>query len=366
MNDQPTADPPESPTPAPAPAPEKSGLPHGLVAGLVAVVAVVFAIGVLAFANRQSATAVDPQRTLSHLGIDTTEVTTRMAEGYTDEDQDMVADSPADPAELQDPATLVFSYLSGEAQGVDPQRWQPLLDHLQSELGRPVQYVALTDVKAQLEALRGGGLHITAFNTGNTPRAVNTAGFLPLVCPGNAGEANAYQMLIIAAADAGLKTPDDLRGKSIAFTRVGSNSGYKAPIVTLRDQFSLLPERDYDWAFSGGHDQSIRGVAEGSWPAAAVAGSLFRAAINRGDFKAEQFEMIYQSEPFPVAAVGCPHNLKPELEEKIKQALLSFKIAGTALADELAGQPADGFVEISYKNDFATTRLIDSAFKAGS
>lgn len=304
---------------------------------------------------------VDYDRTLHSLGLGSP-TTNQLAEHYVDDNDDLVADTPADPAKQRDPETLRFCFLNEQAGELDTARWQPLLDALSEATGKPVEYVAFPTVSAQMRALHDGGLDVTVFNTGNVPRAVNAAGFVPVAAPSIGGQPASYHMLILAKADSGLAKLDDLKSKRLALTRYGSNSGYKAPLVILKD-FGLEPERDYDFAFSGSHDKSIAGLADGSLEAdaAAVASDLYHAALADPEQELDEaeFTVVYESEPFPRAALGVAHDLKPELAQAITDTLLSFQLAGTSLQPQFAD--GEGFAPLSYKNSFALVRRMDDA-----
>ena len=56
-----------------------------------------------------------------------------------------------------------------------------------------------------------------------------------------------------------------------------------------------------------------------------------------------------------------PHKLKPELVEKVKQALLEFNWKGSKLGEELSTIGAKQFVAVSFKDDFGLLREIDDA-----
>ena len=45
----------------------------------------------------------------------------------------------------------------------------------------------------------------------------------------------------------------------MTFTRLDSNSGFKAPLVLLMDEYHFMPDRDYQWGFSQSHEDSIKG-----------------------------------------------------------------------------------------------------------
>jgi phosphonate transport system substrate-binding protein len=227
--------------------------------------------------------------------------------------------------------------------------------------GKPVEFVAVTSTDEQLKDLRDGKLQITALNTGNVPIGVCEAGFVPVAALGDSNGSSKYEMEIVVAADSPIKTVDDLRGHELTLTDPGSNSGYKAPLVLLKSDFGLMPGKDYGVRYSGGHQQSIRGLAHGTYEAIAIANDVLMHEVSEGNIKPEKFRSIYKSESFPAAAFGYAYNLKPELAAEIRGALLDFDWKGTSLEKEFASSNQTRFVPVNYKNDWALIRRIDDA-----
>ena len=141
-----------------------------------------------------------------------------------------------------------------------------------------------------------------------------------------------YEMEIIVPADSPIKTPADLKGHKIAFTDATSNSGFKAPSAILKADFNLEAKRDFEPVFSGKHDNSILGVVNKDYEAAAVANSVLNRMIDRKVFDPAKIRSIYKSETFPTTGYGYAHNLDPKLVEKIKEAFFKFPWEGSALA----------------------------------
>src|SRR5262249_17323875 len=161
-----------------------------------------------------------------------------------------------------------------------------------------------------------------------------------------------YQMEIIVPADSPIRAPADLKGHTMTFTDLGSNSGFKAPLVLLRNEFQLEPGIDYDVNISYGHNQSIAGIAKKTFEAAAVASEILPRALSQGLIQQAQFRSIYKSEGFPPAATGYVYNLKLELAEKIRHALLSFDWKGTPLETVYGAAGKTKFVPITYKDQW--------------
>ena len=115
--------------------------------------------------------------------------------------------------------------------------------------------------------------------------------------------------------------------------------------MLLSTEFNLVSGKDFEPVFSGKHDNSVLGVANKDYPAAAVANEVMKRMIARGVVKADQIKTIYKSQTFPTTGYGYVYNLKPELAAKVKEAFFSFKWEGTALLKEFQGSvPPQEFV----------------------
>jgi phosphonate transport system substrate-binding protein len=290
----------------------------------------------------------------------------KMNERFKDSDSDWVADAPADPAATIDPPKLIFSYVATNEPENYRERFKEFVDYLGKQLGRPVEYADFTSPEAELKALMDGKLHIAGVNTGNIPLAVNECGFVPIcVLAGPSGHSK-YQMQIIVPADSPMQRLEDLHGHELTLTEPGSNSGFKAPLVLLSKDKGLQPGRDFTVRYSLGHNQSIRGIGNKTYQAAAVASDVLKRAMAQDPplIKKEQYRVIYESEDFPTAGFGYVCTLKPELAAKVKDAFFSFQWKGTGVEREFAASEQTKFAPVSFKNDFALVRRIDNEIRS--
>lgn len=280
---------------------------------------------------------------------------------FTDANGDLVADTPSDPSKLIDPDTLIFAYTPVEDPAVYAKVWESFVKHLEQVTGKKVQWFPVQSNAAQIEAMRAGRLHVAGFNTGSNPLAVNCAGFVPFASMGANDGDYGYRMQIITFPGSGIEKVEDIKGKKMAFTSETSNSGYKAPSALLRDQFKMEAGKDYEPVFSGRHDNSVLGVANKDYPAASIASEVMRRMFSRGVVKPEQVKVIYESGRFPTTGYGYVYNLKPELQEKIKQAFFTFDWKGSGLETEFGKMipPGERFMPITYQEHWAPVREID-------
>jgi len=280
---------------------------------------------------------------------------------FTDNDGDLIADIPTDPSEWVDPPVLVFAYTPVEDPAVYEDVWAEFIDHLSDATGKPVQFFPVQSNAAQLEAMRAGRLHIAAVNTGGNPIAVACAGFRPFAMMAAEDGSFGYEMEIITYPGSGIETLADLDGRQLAFTSETSNSGFKAPQALLESEFGLVVDENYTPAFSGGHDNSILGVANQDYDAAAIANSVLTRMEARGVVSRDDLVTIYKSDTFPTSGYGTVYNLHPELQEKIREAFFSFEWEGTGLEREFGAQGESQFIPITFQENWSVIRQIDAA-----
>ncbi|WP_283644009.1 phosphate/phosphite/phosphonate ABC transporter substrate-binding protein [Marinovum algicola] len=280
---------------------------------------------------------------------------------YCDADDDMIADIPTDPAEQIDPDTLVFAYTPVEDPAVYKTAWADFLEHLEAETGKDVIFFPVQNNAAQIEAMRSGRLHIAGFNTGSNPLAVNCAGFRPFTIMAAPDGSFGYEMEIITYPGSGIEQIEDIQGKQLAFTAPTSNSGFKAPSAILKADYGMEPEKDFEPVFSGKHDNSVLGVANKDYMAAAVANSVMSRMIERDVVSADQIVSIYKSQTFPTTGYGVVYNLKPELQEQIRDAFFNFEWEGSSLKEEFEKNGEGQFLPITYKEYWDVIRKIDAA-----
>lgn len=278
---------------------------------------------------------------------------------YCDRNGDLVADTPNDPKQLVNPSTLIFAYTPVEDPAVYSKVWDGFIKHMEKVTGKKVAFFPVQSNAAEVEAMRSGRLHVAGFNTGSNPIAVNCAGFVPFaIMAGNDGTFG-YEMEIIVPADSSIKTPADIKGKKLAFTAPTSNSGFKAPSALLSSEFHLEAKKDYEPVFSGKHDNSVIGVANKDYDAAAIANEVMFRMFERKVVDKAKIRTIYKSETFPTTGYGMAYNLDPALQAKIKEAFFTFPWEGSALQAEFKGQ--NKFVPITYKKDWNVIRKIEAA-----
>jgi phosphonate transport system substrate-binding protein len=277
---------------------------------------------------------------------------------YCDANGDLVADPTGDPSMRLDPDRLIFAYTPVEDPAQFRDVWAGFLAHLERAVSRDVLFFPVQSNAAQIEAMRAGRLHVGGFNTGSVPLAVNCAGFVPTTMMARDDGSFGYEMEILTHRESGIESILDLRGRTLAFTSPTSNSGFKAPSILLEEEFGLIADRDFQVAFSGRHDNSVLGVLQRDYDAAAVANTVINQALARGVGSRDDLRVLYRSETFPTTAFGVSSRLDPDLAEAITEAFFTFDWEGSALDAEFE---ESSFIPITYEEHWEVIRRIDIA-----
>ena len=73
---------------------------------------------------------------------------------YCDDNNDMVADAPADPKKWKNPSTIVFTYTPVEDPAVYENVFKPFTTHLAACLNRKVVFYQVQSNASEVEAMR--------------------------------------------------------------------------------------------------------------------------------------------------------------------------------------------------------------------
>lgn len=159
---------------------------------------------------------------------------------------------------------------------------------------------------------------------------------------------------IIALKESGIKTFEDMRGKTMIFGPALAPFGYMAQYyLMLTNGFD--PEEDLTfYAIPWGsfkHEKVIYGVLFGAYDAGAAPRLDLDHMAQDGKINMDDFQIIAESKPMPYCTVGVMPHVDRNLAQKVKETLLNLRKDETAL---LGGEVLrildsawiEGFVEI--------------------
>ena len=194
-------------------------------------------------------------------------------------------------------------------------------------VGVPVRVTVASDYAAVIEALRNRSADLAFVHPGGYVLASREAKATILAKNLWHGKAS-FTSRIYVRRDAGIKTVEELRGKTIAFVDPASSSGYIYPMVLLIKR-GLVKNRDpktffKDVVFSGAHDASMRALLNGHVDAIASF-DMAREQYLKDPAERERLVFVAETEPIPEAGIAARDGLDPQLFARVRAALLQIR-----------------------------------------
>jgi phosphate/phosphite/phosphonate ABC transporter binding protein len=226
---------------------------------------------------------------------------------------------------------------------------------LRNQIGESLEQSSNVDTLAEkdlVEAVKSGKAQLAQVNPGLVPGIVAAGQPAPFAVPGNKAKnkPNSYHLILVSRVDAPFRSPKDLVGKKIAHTTQTSNSGNLAPRA-LFPAIGLVPEKDYEVVFSGGHERSVVGVMHGFYDAAAVASDLFGRMVVKGDVRQSSVRVLWESPPFMTESWIMGKDVPADVQARVRKCTFSYAFPAN-LQKLLPGN--DAFLPVNYERDFAT------------
>jgi phosphonate transport system substrate-binding protein len=136
-----------------------------------------------------------------------------------------------------------------------------------------------------------------------------------------------YTSRFYVRKDSGLKSLEELRGKTIAFVDPGSTSGYVYPMVTLIKK-GLVVNRDpktffKDAMFAGTHEAALLALLNGSVDAVASFDLAPQQYLKEKE-RVERITHVAETDPIPEAGMCVREGLDPGLVKKLTESLMAF------------------------------------------
>ena len=227
--------------------------------------------------------------------------------------------------------------------------------------GLPVRATVASDYAAVIEALRNRTADLAFMHPGGYVLASREAKARIVVRNLWHGK-SAFTSRLFVRKDSGVKTVEDLRGKSIAFVDPASSSGYIYPMVLLI-QKGLVKNRDpktffKEVVFSGAHDASMRALLNGHVDAIASF-DVAREQYLKDPAERERIVFVAETPEIPEAGICARDGLDPAVVARVRAALLQMKppahaeilkrlyeIDGFAPADDRDYDPVRAAIEL--------------------
>jgi phosphonate transport system substrate-binding protein len=226
----------------------------------------------------------------------------------------------------QQPTELRVGLIPSEDAQAMVRASQQVMEQLAAKTGMKVRPFVANDYNGVIEAMRSGKIDVAYFGPFSYVLASQLANAEAFAIPvSKKSGQSSYQSILITRKDKGLSTVAQLQGKTFAFVDPSSASGHLFPKAGLKGEGVDIDKYFSRVIFSGSHDASILAVANNKVDAAAVAEPIFFNAVAKGHVKAEDFQVVWRSQPIPESPMAWRKNLDASTKQKVATALAEIK-----------------------------------------
>jgi phosphonate transport system substrate-binding protein len=235
---------------------------------------------------------------------------------------------------------------------------------VEAELGVPTKLFTPADYDGVIQGLLGGSLDFAWLGASayakthlTNPEAVDV-----MLTKQNLDGTTGYYAIGFAKVDSGIASMDDAKGKTFAFADPNSTSGYLVPGAELQETYGKLEDYFAEVKMSGGHEQSIVGVANGDFDAAvAWADGLgnwedgfnsgaFRKAADSGLVDMTTIQEIWRSKLIPEGPMVARKTLPQDIKDKMYAMLDTMWETDPECAYAVAAGEAKDFVPVKHED----------------
>jgi phosphonate transport system substrate-binding protein len=245
-------------------------------------------------------------------------------------------------------ATLKISAIPDEAPTELQRKFSKVAAYLEKEVGLKIEYTAVTDYAAVVEALAARKIDLAWLGGFTFVQArLRTGDAIPIV---QRVEDERFTSKFIANAASGIKSLADLKGKNFTFGSVSSTSGHLMPRYFLLEQ-KINPEKDFKRvAFSGAHDATALQVESGKIDAGVLNASVWDKLVQEKKVDLKKVIVIWTTPPYYDYNWTVRGDLDPALVRKLTDAFLKLDPKNPTHKELLDLQRASRFIPTRPEN----------------
>ena len=256
--------------------------------------------------------------------------------------------------------------LGGENAQDRLSRLSCLQEKVEAELGVPVKMFTPADYNGVLQGLLGGTIDMAGLGASGYAKVwlSDPQAIIPAVTRINKGGGFGYHSIAFARRDSGINSLADMRARVFGFGDPNSTSGYLIPAIEIPQLgYDMTPGVYFDDVkFTGGHEQTIIAVKNGSIDAGVVwsdglgawedghnSGAL-RKAVDAGLVDMNDFVEIWRSKPIPEGPMVFHRSLPEDIRERLTLMLLDMPKSDPECAYNVMAGEAEGYQRVSHEN----------------
>ncbi len=201
------------------------------------------------------------------------------------------------------------------------------------KVGCKVEVFVATGYNAEIEAMRNGKLELGEFGPLGYVLAHQVAKAEAVAAFGSAdGKTVTYWASLVTYPTSGIKTVEDIRGHSFAFSDAASTSGHLFPAYGLR-KAGLDPDKDIKAIYAGSHTASFEAIYNHKVDAGELNSEQLESATQRGHYKDGDLVFLWKSDPIPTDPFAVRGDMPDAFKKKLADAVQHLDLMSLDPAD---------------------------------
>lgn len=234
---------------------------------------------------------------------------------------------------------------------------------VEEALGVPVKLFTPADYDGVIQGLLGGTIDYAGLGASayakiylTDPEAVDVT-----LTTQNVDGSTGYYSIGFARKDSGITDLETAKGKTFAFADPNSTSGYLVPAAEMTASLGKLEEYFAEVKFSGGHEQTIVGVANGDFASGVswadglgnwedgYTNGAFRKAADAGLVDMNEIVEIWRSKLIPNGPYVVRRSLPEDVKAKVNDLVDNMWTTDPTCAYAVAAGEAKDFVPVKHE-----------------
>jgi phosphonate transport system substrate-binding protein len=201
------------------------------------------------------------------------------------------------------------------------------------KVGCKVEVFVATGYNAEIEAMRNGKLELGEFGPLGYVLAHQVAKAEAVAAFGSAdGKTVTYWASLVTYPSSGIKTVEDIRGHSFAFSDAASTSGHLFPAYGLR-KAGLDPDKDIKAIYAGSHTASFEAIYNHKVDAGELNSEQLESAKQRGHYNDGDLVFLWKSDPIPTDPFAVRGDMPDAFKKKLADAVQHLDLMSLDPAD---------------------------------
>lgn len=200
--------------------------------------------------------------------------------------------------------------------------YMPFADYLTKEVGLPVKFTPVVDYAATVEGLAANKLDMVWYGGLTSVQASHRAKDAKRIIMRK--EDAEFKSHFITRKETGIRSLNDLKGKTFSFGSVSSTSGHLMPRYFLLKS-GISPEKDFSkFSFSGAHDATAAWVEAGRVDAGALNFLVWDKLVETKKVDTGKVAIFWTTPPYVDYVWTVRGGLDRGLVDKISKAFLKL------------------------------------------